>query len=156
MLTALLLALGGCDCAEIEGYYAVVAGHIPDHPGTIDWDVIANPGSGRNDDDHVRVQLPLGSLPPALEMIEFFEDGRPLGIAGTFRSRHEYQEEGTGCIRMDAVDYDLSVLPAGAYVMVHRLSRAPAGLPLQGGAEAPVTRFEDEDALVTTLILYDD
>lgn len=81
------------------------------------------------------------------ELLQFYDGSDPLTLTGLVARGVVASED---CPH-DEVDYDLSVLPAGEYTMVHRRSSAPDGFEPYYGDVTWMT-WEGEDALVTTII----
>ncbi len=82
------------------------------------------------------------------ELLEFYDGDGPVDLRGVIlRGVNGMTED---CPH-DEVEYDLTVLPAGEYTMLHRRSSAPDGFEPYYGDVTWMT-CEGEDALVTTIV----
>lgn len=138
MLASLGFAAAGC-CGDRSGStYSVRIGVDTFRPPA--W-------NGRTDSFRgaVRVYLPDGAE-TAGEMIEIYRDAARVDLLGA-RVRRPLED---GC-DADILEYRLSDLEPGSYMLVHRLSSAPRGLRADDSGMA--STFEGELALVTTLVL---
>lgn len=84
---------------------------------------------------------------PESEMVEFYSGSERLPIAGVYRRDipNAYGCNDTGVV------YDLSALPPGEYLLVHRRSSAPLGRESFWANSNGWESYEGEAALVMTL-----
>lgn len=148
LFVAVVVCIGGCEgCAALcpVGDTGHTQYYFEDeHVGDLDWDY-GGPWPASNISWGSYSIIVWVDPRPSSEMIEFYDGSRRLDITGAYR--HDISNR-YGCNHTGVV-YDLSALPAGEYLLVHRRSSAPRGRVL-GGRYVWET-YEGEDALVMTL-----
>jgi hypothetical protein len=147
VLTALAVFLGGCCGAHPDPIYIFEL-----YLDAFDWTSEVDTSSGVDGVPPV-IRVRFGDRGVTFRETELLEIYAPDGTARipiTGAVMRDFVDDVT--CPADVVDYDISTLAPGTYLMVHRRSSAPEGFDAYLG-EADWTTFEGEDALVTTLVV---
>jgi hypothetical protein len=153
-LTALAVFLSGCCFAKLEPTYSFEIVPHNYREIDIDWADELPTLLGSEGAVPIRIiQVRFGIHGVALRETELLEIYASLDGTARVPSpgtvRRDFVESGS--CAFDLVEYDISTLAPGRYLLVHRRSSAPEGFDYY--VEADWTTFEGEDALVTTLVV---
>lgn len=152
-LLVVTLATGCCDASTDAYGIGLLTVGAPDYAvEPVRWNtrVEVGPESGAPIRG-VRVWAARIAIREGQELVEFRDgEGEALRVESTFHSVPAADPDSV--CAFDAVDYDLTSLPPGEYVMIHRASDGPADLRYD--ERVAWMPFEGELALTATIVLF--
>ncbi len=156
MSVAVSVAAVGCRCSRdiatcLPEVYMIDADPRGVHTEVLRWG--HNVGTELYRLTEFRVRLPLHGDPSG-EILEIYRDGLPLDIVGTPGPNAPLSFNDHGCPSRRTIRYDVSALPFGEYVVVHRRASIPSDWELlYGPPSTEWAEFEGEEALLMTLTM---